>query len=243
MAKGKGRGGPRGDYYKKVLQEQSSDLIALWRLNELGGTVCGDMSKEGNNGAYGATSLGNALGPDRHICPLFDGSTSYLDIYSAAFNTDWSEAAGSVAGWAKVASAAVWADSTKRRILTLAADANNYVAIDKSATANRLDFFHVAGSTSDSVTDSTTIGASVDWFHVALTWSVADDAIFAYINGAQAGTATGLGTWSGALASTTAVIGSSSTTAADVWSGWLSNIAVWKVALSASEIARLANLY
>ena len=243
MAKGKGRGGPRGDYYKKVLQEQSSDLIALWRLNELGGTVCGDMSKEGNNGAYGATSLGNALGPDRHICPLFDGSTSYLDIYSAAFNTDFLETAGTIAGWAKVASAAVWADSTVRRVITLAADADNYIAIEKTATANELGFHYSAGTpVLDSVTDSTTIGASVDWFHVAITWDTTADAIYAYVNGTQ-GTSATLGTWSGALASTTAVIGSSSTTAADVWSGWLSNIAVWKVALSASEIARLANLY
>jgi len=242
MAK-RGKGGPRGDYYKKILREQSSDLIALWRLNELSGTVCGDLSVEGNNGTYSGVSLGDGFGPDRHICPKFDGSASYLDVYAAAFNTDWSEAAGTVAGWAKVASASVWADSTLRRVITLRADGNNYVSIEKSATANRLDFYHVAGATSDSVTDSTTIGASVDWFHVALTWSVAADAIFAYINGAQAGTATGLGTWSGALASATTVIGSSSTTAANVWSGWLSNIAVWKVALSAAEIARLADLY
>ena len=242
MAKGKGRGGPRGDYYKKVLGMYPSNLFCLYRMNERSGTALSDWSNGANHGTYGSVALVNDRGPDRHWCAHFDGTASYADIYSTGFNTDFSEAAGTIAGWAKVNTAAVWADATKRRIITIAADADNYACIDKSATTNRVDFFYVGGGTSDSVT-STILAATGDWFHVAVTVSVAGDLLTAYINGASVGTATTLGTWAGALSSTATVLGSSSTTAADVWSGWLSNIAVWNNVLSADEIKDLANLY
>jgi hypothetical protein len=44
------------------------------------------------------------------------------------------------------------------------------------------------------------------------------------------------------MASTLMVIGSASTTAANVWSGWLAHAAVWSVVLTDAEIADLAKI-
>jgi len=228
-------------YGKRVKRTQTSNLIAYWPLDENDGTMAYDHSAEVNAGTYSGVTMAATNDPFGRKAPLFDGSASYLDIYSAGFNTDWSEAAGTVSAWAKVVVPSVWSDSTARRIVIFRTDANNYISILKATTTNEIDFFHVAGGTSDSVTD-TSLGGTSDWFHVALTWSVADDAIFAYINGVQVGTATGLGTWAGALTSTTTVIGSSSTTAAAVWSGYIAHVAVWKVALTAGEVEYLSRL-
>jgi len=143
--------------------------------------------------------------------------------------------------WFKVLKNSVYSDATVRRILTIGAHATtNLVLLEKTATANTFRLAYIAGGTTDSVSPVIahrgTGPFKEEWHQLVLVWDTVADAVYAYVDGAYSDTSTTLGTWSGSLLSTACVIGSSSTTAANVWSGWLSDIAVWKTALTADDV-------
>lgn len=143
--------------------------------------------------------------------------------------------------WGRVSGSGVWTDATARRLLTLGVDASNYVAIYKHTDNDVYCAYNAAGTLES---QALSIGTPTDWFQVAVTWSKAADQFKAYLNGAQVGaTGSGLGIWSGAIASTLAVVGASSTTPADVWSGLLANVCLWNRALNATQIAALYQTY
>ena len=102
-------------YFNKVLGIQKADLIGHWPLNE------------GRNTTTPA--------------PAFDGTNSYVNIYSASLNTAFSGSAGTFLCWAKVSGAGVWTDAAWRNLITLRVDASNYVEIAKSSTNNRLSHY------------------------------------------------------------------------------------------------------
>jgi hypothetical protein len=139
--------------------------------------------------------------------------------------------------WGRVSGSGVWSDATARRLLTLGVDASNYVAIYKHTDNDVYCAYDAAGTLRS---QALSIGTPTDWFQVAVTWSKGADEFKAYLNGAQVGsTGTGLGIWSGAIASTLAVVGASSTTPADLWSGLLANVCLWNRALNATQVASL----
>lgn len=209
-------------------------------MGELSGTVSTDYSPQKNDGAYTGVSLGYRGIGDGRTCPLFDGANDLNNIYSAALNTDFNGLEGTIAVWAKVSAAGVWADATLRVIMRLRVDASNEVQIRKTATANQLSWLYVAGGTTDSVA-STALGAATDWLHLALTWSDSEDSLKAYANGVQVGlTQTTLGDWTGVLSSTTCHIGAASTTPTNVWDGYLAHAALWTTPLTAAQVAALA---
>ena len=213
--------------------------IAYWPLDELSGSVANDRSGNGRNGAYTAVTLGAAGVGDGRTAATLDGSTSYVNIYSASLAGVNIGPAGTIACWAKVSAAGVWTDSVARRLIYLAVDANNRVSLVKSNLNNEVDWLYVAGGTTKQA--GITTFSPTGWFHLALTWSKTGDAVKFYVNGAQNGsTATGLGTWAGNLAPTTTLLGAISQAPANVWSGQLAHAAVWNRSLSATEVASLA---
>jgi hypothetical protein len=228
------------NYKDRILGIQPQALVAYFPMKIERGTVLPDHSRQANHGTIASVTLGNTLSKAGMKCPLFDGSASYGDMYSAAFAADFSTTEGTVMAWARVLNNAVHADTTVRRVLTIAANATtNLVLIEKTATGNTFRLAYVAGSTTKSV--SPTVYENLDyntqWVHLALTYSVTADAVIVYVNGQKSGTTQStLGTWSGSLDTALCVIGSSSTTAADVWSGWAADVAIWNIALSAYEI-------
>jgi len=78
------------------------------------------------------------------------------------------------------------------------------------------------------------------FFHVGLTISKANDRLIAYINGVPQTPLASLGTFVGAPASTTCVIGSANTTPATLWAGNIAHVAVYAQELSAAAAALLA---
>ena len=101
-------------------------------------------------------------------------------------------------------------------------------------------FVYQAGGTTDLVTLSSQ--SDIDWVHVMLTWDVSGGGEFkAYKNGSQAGTTqTALGTWSGALATTTTLIGAASTTPTLVMDGYLAHWFCLNRVATAGENAQVA---
>lgn len=227
-------------YTNKVRAIAPPNLLAYWPLADvIGSTTLTDESGNNRHGAYTAVVLGQQ-GVDGRRAALFDGSTSYGNVYSAGLAGAFNGGEGTVALWVRVSGAGVWTDATQRWMIGISVNANNRVLINKQVADRQILYFYAAGGTSKSVAlnNVTTTG----WLHIALTWSKSGDALKAYVNGAQTGaTQTGLGTWAGALSATSTVLGAASTVPATVWSGLEQHVAIWDTPLSAPQIATLAS--
>ena len=214
--------------------------IAYWPLDDQSGSVASDESGNGRTGAYTSTTLGAIGIGDGRGAATFNGTSSRCNVYSASLAASFGSAEGTLALWMQVAGAGVWNDAADRRALYLGADSSNRVFVQKNAAASQLSVIYAAGGTSKTVTISSF--SPLTWFHVAASWSKAADQFKLYINGAQSGsTQTGLGTWAGALASGSALIGAASGPA-NFTSGNLAHVAIWASPLSAAQIASMATL-
>lgn len=162
-----------------------------------------------------------------------------VNIYSTDLNSVFSPSEGSLVAWAKVSGSSVWTDGVGRYVASLQADANNYVAIAKNGSNNKLSFYYNANGTLSRVDPSS---SSTDWIQVVLTWSKSSNEVKAYVNGAQVGTTqTGLGTWVGNFTSTVVSIGSSGTSGSQTWSGLINDVRIYNTPLSGTQILALYN--
>lgn len=227
-------------YHERVL---ATNPIAYWPLNEKVGTVAYDWVTARNLGAQngvhaGVTLWQNGIG-DGRVCPLYNGANGYTNVQTATFVTNFDGREGSIMFWARVSSAGVWTDGTRRDAYYSIVDAGNYIILRRSAANGQLDWLYRAGATTESVA----LGgqSTIEWFQMGLTWSLSagvDGEVKAYFNGAQTGaTQTSLGAWVGAIVSAT--IGATNTTPANPWSGTLAHFAVWNRPISADEIQQL----
>lgn len=226
-------------YARKVLSTRRSALLAYWPLADTAGSAADNAEGAvARDGVYSNVSLAATTAPGGTPAPAFNGTTSYINIYSASLGTAFSGAAGTLAAWLRVSGAGVWTDGANRTAIVLLADASNYVHIRKSSTNNRMQFFYNAAGT------LLTINAAMNpatWFHVACTWAAAANAFRVWVNGVEQTPATGLGAWNGSgLADTFCNIGAQNTTPAALWSGNLSHGAVWSAALTHSEIKNIS---
>src|SRR6266508_5978897 len=220
-------------YTRKV---RALSPLAYWPLSETSGTVAYDVSDNARNGTYSALSLGQAGIGDGRPSVLFNGSTAFINIYSAALDAAFNNAEGTLAIWFQFQSAGIWTDAAARQFLQLRTDANNLVTVRRTTTNNQLQAQYVAGATSKTI-NITSLGGSVAWNHFAITWSKSADQMIVYVNGAQSGaTQTGLGTWAGALSSTACLIGAATVTPGSPMSGLLAHASVWSATLSAAQI-------
>jgi hypothetical protein len=191
-------------------------------------------------------TLGTAVGAGGHLTTgyTFDGTNDNVNIYSSDLNSVFSPDEGSAVVWAKVSGAGVWTDATSRRILRIgvaSGSSNNDIRITKTTTTNQLQFNYAANSVASQVND-TSLGGSTGWFQAVITWSKSKDQVKAYINGVQVGsTQTGLGTWSGNLASTAVAIGASDSSGTSGWSGMINDVRLYTRVLSETEIAAQYN--
>jgi len=207
-------------YALKVL---SYSPIAYWRLNESSGIVATDSSGNGYNGTYANVSVGASTFEDGAACPTFDGSSSYVDIYSAGFDTAWDKDEYTLMCWFK--HSGTWNDGNNRDAIYMAVDSSNRVYIRKSSVAagqarvtadrNGTEFQRGISTTSN------------DWLFYAQTVSVLADAFKAYQDGVNfGGTLSSLTAWVGALSSATTLIGARSQAGTGVFNGQIAHIAI-----------------
>lgn len=213
--------------------------IAYYQLAEASGTTATDSSGNAYHGAYtNAVPGGTGMG-DSNTGATFDGTGDSIDIHAmaGAFNGN----AGSLVVWGKTSA---WGDSALRALVSISTGGagTNQVWIMKSAALNTLTFQR-SDSNDDVVITSSALAGSTAYFCAGLTWSVAANAMKAYINGVQVGaTATGLVSAVGTPTATTTTIGASNTSGADSWSGSLAHVAIFDRALSGAEVLSLGVL-
>ena len=233
--RGKNYGG--ASYANKVL---SYSPIAYWPLWEATGAVATDISGNGYHGAYTAVTLGQTGIGDGETCPLFDGTTSFVDIYSVGFINAFDGEKGSVSVWVKMFNAGVWTDGDNRYFVTLSSNDNkNYIYLRKHGDNNKLYWGYRSNDVLETVEKSPI--SETGWFHVGITWSLLADKVIYYYNGSQEGaTDTTLGTWAEDLTTTKCTLASVNTTPSSPFYGYLAHCAVWDSALTPAQMAILA---
>jgi hypothetical protein len=177
---------------------------------------------------------------DNKTCALLDGSTTFVNVYSSALASVFNGPHGTVSIWVKY-SADIWANGNQQYLFTFYVDAGNQIKAYKSSTANSIIFRYTAGGTTK--IQSVSSLSSTNFMNVVITHSDADndDEAKWYIDGAQVGTTqTGLGSWTGALATNAVVIGAGNTSPVFVGEGYFAHTAVWKTVLSGAEILALS---
>jgi hypothetical protein len=237
-----------------------ANTVALWPMNEGYGTVAGDIGANNNDGtitdgdwgaypaadnaegtaardgAYTGVTLGQVQAP--FTCPLFDGVNDYNLIGTASLVSAFNGAEGTLNAWFKITTS-VWEDGASHYIAHVYSNGNNWYALYKHPTNNRVVMYRKAGGTESLVLD--TVARTENWHMITITWSETSDAVKAYFDGAQAGsTQTGLGTWSGSLNASQTFIGSGYDTTV-VMDGYLAHAAIFDKVLTAAQILDIYN--
>lgn len=210
---------------RRVLSVLPANLIGYWPMQELSGTTATDIAGNSRNGAYGYVTLGAAGLTGRGRAVTFDGSTSYLNIYSTSLRDAFDPTQGAAGVFAQLGSVA-WTDGATRQLLRLRVDNNNQVAIYKDTVSYRLILRYRAGGTSQLFY---VYMYTTQPFSAMITWDTTADEVRAYINGVQVGQAQGsLGTWAGTLAAASVLVGSTQAVPPlGVWSGALAHAFVY----------------
>jgi len=227
------------DYIEKIQRMFGSSLIGFRPMGEPPGTTAAiDYSPLQNPGVYNNVALGQQGLGDGQTCALFNGGNSYIDAYSAAFNSYFNPARLTVGSWARVSALADWTNGEDAIVFRFGANANNLIDIDKYGVDNRLYAFYNVGGVPFS--NSGYLATTTDWFHIGVTVDKEADALKLYFNGAQVNnTVTGLGTWVGALAPGWTNIGRSQITT-DSWRGTLAYHFDLNRAATPAEMAQVA---
>lgn len=229
--------GGAGGYSAKVL---GYSPIAYWPLWEASGSVAECLVNPLQNGAYTGVTLGQEGIGDGNTCPLFDGLTDFVDIWTATFRNAFSGTEGTAMIWAKVFNVGVWTDGQWRALLNLRADANNTLWFVSTDTNNRLRFRYTAAS---AIRNRDRDGmTTTDWMVLAITWSVLANEVKFYFNGVQEGAISTSGVWVGLLDNTRTLIGGHSTTPTNPWHGWLGHCIAFDRALPQPTVLDLATV-
>lgn len=225
----------RAAYTSRVLGTAASYLTAYWPLADVSGGVAADESGNGRVGAYSSVTLGQSGIGDGRTSASFNGLSSVCNIYSASLAAAWNGAEGTLLVWL----AAAPSDAVTRTIAIFqASSSNNRVLLDKPSTGG-IRARYAAGGVAMAPTAAS---APSDWTSVVLTWSKAADDLRFYVGGVLISQLASLGTWSGALVSTTVNIGASTSLGTVVWADRLAHVALWNTALTFAQIAPVATL-
>jgi hypothetical protein len=223
-------------YAEKVL---SYHPFAYYQMDEVAGLVAVDSSMNGYDGTYNAVTLANAPGPFGGMAPLFDPAAGivYVDLLAAA--AAFNRAEGAIVIAAQMFNAGVWTDGAYHYFVRVALDGNNYVAIYKSNTNNRLVFRRTAGGTNrlrnkDGVSET-------GWMILGLDWSESGNSFTGYYQGIQEGAALAADAFA-AGAITIMAAGCSDITGAGEHYGWLSQLAFFNAPLGAAGHLDLASI-
>jgi hypothetical protein len=226
-------------YWHKVASIRPANLIAQWPIWEPAGTDVHDysgMRRHAVSVALGARAAGS---DGVHQAALFDGATSYVNVYSASLAAAFNGAEGTVLIWPRVYNNAVWTDGLMHTVCRFFVDWNNYSTVYKDI-ADLLTWLYSSGGVAFAVTLAV---IPTTFMCLGMTWSKSNNRMRAFYNGLQTGVdQNGLGVWAGALSAAATVIGADNTAPASCWYGWIDHCALWSAELSPSEVKQASEV-
>jgi hypothetical protein len=191
------------------------------------------------NGDNNGATIGQPFGGNIPYSYSFDGNNDYVDIYSAALNTAFNGAECTIIPFIKIPTAGIWTDGTFRTSVRVRVDGSNFISLDKSNVNNSFRFLAAGGGTTIQSTKGslTTLSPAMP----AITRSESTDTIRFFWNGIQEGSDfNSIGTWAGNLDPDIVLIGASTKTPTQVWSGLITEVIIHPTrAMTATEIAEI----
>lgn len=227
-------------YADKVVSTVGANLLAYWLMNEAsGGTADNYEGTAARDGTYvGTPTLGQPGIGDGLTCVKLNGSTQYIDVFSASLAAAFNGAEGTFFVWCKVDGAGVWTDGEARNAMTFGVNGNNYGYMRKSSTNNLIQWFHGAGGTNKFPSAALSETA---WFTYAATWSELASEWKGYINGTEVGsTQTSIGTWVGSIVEDWTNVGALLETPTGPWDGWLAHAFFADTPMSSENLTALS---
>lgn len=212
----------------RTLTAAPDNLVGLWPMWQDCPETLEDISGHAAHGEGAAVFLG-APGPHSTYSASLNGSTSGLNAHSATLAGLFDGDEGTLSIWLRPGDSG-WAQSA---LLAYWATAQSFVFIQDLGNG----YLNVARRINNAGAYQLVPVEGTDWVHIAITWSVTDDARKVYKDGSMVGAAdTGLDSWAGGsitLAELGGYVG------AMVFDGFIGPVAVWDRALTGQEITGL----
>lgn len=169
---------------------------------------------------------------------LFDGTNDHATI--AGLINDMSVNTGSISMWVKLDSTSINGSFFKGSV-----DSNNNVAVTYLNSSQVVRMQYKAGGTAETVDIAFAFEGNDTWYHIASTWDTTagegeSGEFKAWLNGAQSGSTQAIeGTWSGSMSAVT--VGKNSLADNSYVAGHISQLTVWKTALTSAQMLQLYN--
>lgn len=196
--------------FVQVIQDLlGADALFILPMYQETGTTLTDESGNGFNGTTTNVTLAAGLSPTNEFAPFFTGSASRCNVYSAGLAADYTPDEFSFSIAFRFNNQTDYDDGGGGFLFHFQADASNYVYFRRFGHE-----FLVQRNAGGTVKNYTYTPPSFDagWIRWTFTVSKSNDRQRFYWNGTLLDAKTGLGTWAGALASTTAAIGAFNST-------------------------------
>ena len=210
-----------------LLSGDNTIKVLLGDSGEAAPAIAYDAGAGAFNGTYNNVSVGGGIG-------LYNGSTSYLDTFSAGLATFFAGDGGTMIS-KFAADASILADGIRHDLIHFGVDANNYTLISKTS-GDVFNAEYAAGGVVE--TQALPLVDALD--HVAgQTWEYAVDEFKAYFDSVQVGVTGGtLGVWVGSIANS--FIGAFSA-ASNFWKGGVGDVIVANQVLDATQMATISS--
>jgi hypothetical protein len=235
---GQGGGAPNPNAYAdKLVSLFNGNIIRYLPLWESSGAYADDYGPNNMDALYNGVELGQTGIGDGRTSVLV-GTGDYINLYSTAFRDAFNGAEGTLILWAKVLDAGVWTDGASH-VLCKISGGTNQVLIQKNAN-NRIEFIYTAAAQKQYRLEGV---LDTDWMCLAVAWSLSNDRVRFYKDGAQVGgTFAGIGAWAGTLSEANNVLGAANTSADYPWSGYMAHAILLNREATPAEVANAAAL-
>jgi len=226
-------------YYKKLMSLGTSPPIAYWPLWDAGGAVADNaMGDAGFDAAYDVDCVLGEPGIGDGRTSIRNDGNAFVNLFTVSLRDAFNSREGTLAVMCKVGEP--WSETTARVAIALGASDADRIYIRKSTAA----IIHALAKFNNIAKQWQSGGQStLDFFHLALTWSLSNDELIFYIDGNSEGTYNSIGDWNPAnlLASNRCYIGGY-IGGNTPWHGWQAHGAVWDYAQEPDAITEMANI-
>ena len=185
-------------YQADIITLFGENIIQYLPLADTTGTTAADASGNSCTGAYtGTYTLAQADGPFSTLHVDFN-ATGEVDAYTAALAAAFNADNGMMGAWVRMNGTASWTDANTYNLGFFGASATMYYQMRKNGNDFVITGISRMGATIPAVSIMPPL--TNRWMHVGLAWDKGGDDLMLYINGARGAETTGLGTWSGSIA-------------------------------------------
>lgn len=226
-------------YTEKVVFLFGDSLLAYWVFGDSRGPAT-DYSGNSRDGTYHKCITGAGIG-DGNNASIFNGSTSYVELYTDSLRDAFNGSEGSLSLWIKASSASIWSDGHDHSPFTLGTSMRNEIYIDHLSAGYILAMYR-AGLVETYYYDRI---IDANWHHYGFAWNKSINLFDVYRDGIQLTGRVGpasLGTWDEPLVDWLTIAGCHDLPFAAGWPGSIAHFAVGNKALPGNVLKNLYSL-